>query len=125
MADQKTVSIENLSRVVIDTLSKVGVSNEDARIILDTILFANRRGVATHGVGRLPLYVHKIAAGHYNPKNEIEVLADNAAYALLDAHNGFGQVAAFKATKMAIDKAKKYGIAVVGVRNSNNFGTAG
>ena len=125
MADQIQVSIESLSKLVVDVLTKVGVSKEDSEIILDTILFANRRGVATHGVGRLPLYVHKIAAGHYNPKNEIEVLADNAAYALLDANNGFGQVVAYKATKMAIDKAKKYGIAVVGVRNSNNFGTAG
>lgn len=125
MADQKKVTIENLSKLVVDVLTKVGVSKEDSEIILDTILFANRRGVATHGVGRLPLYVHKIAAGHYNPKNEIEVLTDNAAYALLDAKNGFGQVVAFKATKIAIDKAKKYGIAVVGVRNSNNFGTAG
>ncbi len=125
MAEQISISIENLKQVVIDTLTKVGVCHVDVEIILDTILFANRRGVATHGVGRLPLYVHKIAAGHYNPKNEIEVLADNAAYALLDAHNGFGQVVAYKATQMAIEKAKKYGVAVVGVRNSNNFGTAG
>lgn len=125
MTEQIKVSIENLSEVVTEVLTKVGVSDDDAAIILDTILFANRRGVATHGVGRLPLYVHKIAAGHYNPKNEIVVLADNAAYALLDAQNGFGQVVASKATKMAIEKAKLYGVAVVGVRNSNNFGTAG
>ncbi len=125
MANQVNIKIENLKQVVIETLRKVGVSESDAAIILDTIIFANRRGVATHGIGRLPLYVHKIAAGHYNPKNEIEVLADNYAYALLDAHNGFGQVVAHKATKMAIAKAKQYGVGVVGVRNSNNFGTAG
>ena len=125
MANQVFVSIDNLSQIVKETLIKTGVSAEDAAIILDTILFANRRGVSTHGVGRLPLYVHKIAAGHYNPNNEIEVLVDNQAYALLDAHNGFGQVAAFQATQMAIKKAKEFGIAVVGVRNSNNFGTAG
>lgn len=125
MAEQISISIENLRQVVVETLTKTGVSQSDAEIILDTILFANRRGVPSHGVGRLPLYVHKIAAGHYNPKNEIEVLTDNAAYALLDAKNGFGQVVAYKATKMAVEKAKKYGVAVVGVRNSNNFGTAG
>lgn len=125
MADQVTVTIDSLKQVVLETLAKVGVSNDDALIILDTILFANRRGVATHGVGRLPLYVHKIAAGHYDPKNDIKILMDNAAYALLDAQNGFGQVVAYKATKMAIEKAKKYGVSVVGVRNSNNFGTAG
>lgn len=125
MVEQISVSLDNLSVLVSEVLVKVGVSEDDARIVLDTILFANRRGVATHGVGRLPLYIHKIATGHFNPKNEIEVLADNSAYALLDAHNGFGQVVAYKATKMAIEKAKKYGIAVVGIRNSNNFGAAG
>lgn len=125
MANQVSVSIVNLRQVVLETLAKVGVGSDDAAIIFDTILFANRRGVATHGVGRLPLYVHKIASGHYNPKNDIEVLVDNAAYALLDAHNGFGQVVAYKATQKAIEKAKKFGVAVVGVRNSNNFGTAG
>ena len=125
MENQVSISIENLSEVVLETLGKVGVSIGDAKIILDTILFANRRGVATHGVGRLPLYIHKVSSGHFNPKNEVEVLTDEAAYALLDAHNGFGQLAAYKATRMAIEKAKKYGIAVVGVRNSNNFGTAG
>ena len=98
MANQVSVSIVNLRQVVLETLAKVGVGSDDAAIIFDTILFANRRGVATHGVGRLPLYVHKIASGHYNPKNDIEVLVDNAAYALLDAHNGFGQVVAYKAT---------------------------
>ena len=125
MADQVTIAIDNLSEVVLETLVKVGVSTNDARIILKTILFANRRGVATHGVGRLPLYVHKILAGHFNSKNDIEVLANDAAYALLDAHNGFGQVVSYKATQLAIEKAKMMGIGVVGVRNSNNFGTAG
>lgn len=125
MANQVNITIDNLSEIVLEILHQVGVNEDDARIILDTILFANCRGVATHGVGRVPLYVKKIKTGHYNPKNEIEVLIDNAAYALLDANNGFGQVVAHKAIKMAIEKAKKYGISIVGVRNSNNFGTAG
>lgn len=125
MANQVSVSVENLQKVVLEVLSKVGVSEKDAEIISDTIIFAHRRGVATHGVGRLSLYVHKIASGHLNPETNVEVLADNVAYALLDAHNGFGQVVANMAIKMAITKAKRFGVAVVGVRNSNNFGTAG
>lgn len=125
MANQVNISIQNVQNLVMVAFTRVGVSEADAAIILDTILFANRRGVATHGIGRMPLYIHKIAAGHYNAKNDMEVLADHAAYALLDGRNGFGQVVAYRATKMAIEKAKQYGVAVVGVRNSNNFGTAG
>lgn len=125
MSGNLNVTLDSLKAVVTDTLCRCGVSGEDAAVILDTILFANRRGVATHGVGRLPLYVHKIQAGHYNPRHEVEVLSDNAAFALLDAHNGFGQVVAYEATWMAIRKAREFGCGVVGVRNSNNFGTAG
>lgn len=125
MADIVEVSIDSIRDVVIETLTKSGVSENDAEVVLDTILFANKRGVATHGIGRLPLYIHKIMSGHYSPKNEIEVLLDNCGYALLDAHNGFGQVAAYKATKIAIEKSRQFGVSVVGVRNSNNFGTAG
>lgn len=115
-------SIDNITRA---SLYKVGVDHNSIDIVLDTIHYANRRGVPTHGVGRLPLYIKKILAGSFNPKDECEVIKDFGAMAILDAHNGFGQVAANKAVNIAIAKAKKYGVAAVGVRNSNNFATAG
>ena len=92
---------------------------------MDTFHYANRRNVPTHGIGRLPLYVNKIKSGHFNPKDEIEIISDFGAMAILDAHGGFGQIAAYKAVTMAINKAQQFGIAAIGVRNSNNFGTAG
>jgi len=119
------VSIDSIRDVVKDTLAAVGVDGTSIGVILDTILFANRRGVATHGVGRLPLYIKKIKSGHFNPRDEVETVMDSGAVALMDAHNGFGQVAADHAMRLAIEKAREYGVAAVGVRNSNNFGTAG
>lgn len=108
-----------------ECLSAVGVEEAGIEIILDTILFANRRGNATHGIGRLPLYIRKIKAGHFNPKDETELVMDCGAVALLDAHNGFGQVASHRAMSLAVQKAATLGIGAVGVRNSNNFGMAG
>ena len=119
------ITVSSVKTTVLQTLAAVGVREEDAAIILDTILFANQRGVATHGIGRLPLYVKKIKSGHFDPACRVETVSDSMGTAVLDAHNGFGQVAAYKATKLAIAKAKEYGVAVVGVRNSNNFGAAG
>lgn len=119
------ISIASIKEVANKSFEKLGIDEEDIRIITDTIVFANQRGVATHGIGRLPLYVKKVQSGHLNPKNEIEAVMDYSAIALLDAHNGMGQIAAYKATRMAIEKAKQFGISAVGVRNSNNFGTAG
>ena len=119
------ISLKSIEEVALQSFRMLGISDESGRIISDTILFANKRGVATHGIGRLPLYIKKIQAGHLNPKDEIETVMDTRAVAVIDAHNCMGQVAAYKALKLAISKAQQYGISAVGVRNSNNFGTAG
>jgi len=44
---------------------------------------------------------------------------------VLDGNNGMGHVVAYKAMDIAIKKAKKYGIAMSVVRNSNHYGIAG
>ncbi len=119
------VTLASIKKVADEALNKMGVDNESRKAVVDTIIFANQRGVATHGIGRLPLYIKKIQAGHLNPQNQVDTVLDSAGIAVLDAHNGLGQVAAYTGMKLAIRKAKKYGAAVVGVRNSNNFGTAG
>ena len=45
--------------------------------------------------------------------------------AVIDGHDGMGQVIGYKSMKMAIDKAKKYGLGMVAVRNSCHYGIAG
>ena len=119
------VSLESIDRVVRETLGNCGVSKESIEVLLDTIHYANRSGIPTHGVGRLPLYVKKIRTGHFSPNDDVRIVMDSDAVAILDANGGFGQVAAKHAVDLALSKAEKYGIAAVGVRNSNNFGTAG
>lgn len=119
------ITIKSIDNVVIETLQACGVDDSSLEAVLDTVHYANRCGVPTHGVGRLPLYVKKIKAGHFEPTDKVEVLSDSGATALLDAHNSFGQIAGKKAVNMAIEKAKEFGIAIVGVRNSNNFSAAG
>lgn len=119
------VSIKSVDEVTRETLNICGVSEKSIEVILDTIHYANRSGIPTHGVGRLPLYVKKIKAGHFNPNDDVKTVMDSDAVAIIDANGGFGQVAAKYAIDLALAKAEKYGVAAVGVRNSNNFGTAG
>ena len=119
------VSIRSIDQIVTETLKACGADAASLEAVLDTVHYANRCGVPTHGVGRLPLYVKKIQAGNFCPEDRVEVLSDSGATALLDAHNCFGQIAGKKAMDIAIEKAKEYGIAICGVRNSNNFSAAG
>lgn len=105
-------------------LAKVGVPPDEAALISGTLVEADARGVHSHGLMRLPLYVSRIQKGLNRPAARIESVNDQAATALLDAHHSAGQVAAAHAMDLAIAKAVKFGVGAVGVRNSNHFGIA-
>mgnify|MGYP004513049253 CR=1 FL=1 len=108
-----------------DLLHAMGVRPSDAEILWDSMAYADLRGKTTHGVARLPLYWKNIQAGTIDPRAQPVTVSDKGALAVLDACNGFGQIAAAHAVKLAVQKAKTFGISAVGVRNSNNFGAAG
>lgn len=119
------VSTDSLALFAMSILTKVGVPDEQAQIITNSILYAHRRGKGTHGIGRFPIYVRKIQKGVMRADTALAVVKDRAAVTVLDAQNGFGQVAAYKGMQQAVEKAGALGIGAVGIRNSNNFGTAG
>ncbi len=119
------VSSDSIDSLASDILEKTGTDKISIDVLIDTFKYADRRGLNSHGVGRLPLYIHKINAGHLNHVDEIETVSEHGAISILDAHNGFGQIAGIHALEEGIKKADEYGVGIVGVRNSNNFGTAG
>ena len=103
-------------------LKKLGLKYEEARIISDILIAADLRGISSHGIARLPIYAKRIKLGLINPKPLIRVLKENQTSALLDADNGMGHIAAYKAMDLCIKKAKIVGMASVAVKNSNHFG---
>jgi len=103
---------------------RVGVSESDAEIVADALVMANLRGVDSHGVVRLHSYVERILRGLIDPKAKPQVVRDFGAACLIDGNNGLGYVAAMRAVHAAVEKARKYGVGVAGVRNSNHFGMA-
>lgn len=105
-------------------LAKAGAGEADAKIIADTLVCADLRGIHSHGVGKLDHYLNRVEAGVLDPAARMEVERDKAVTALIDARNGFGQVAAHRAMELALRKAETYGIGMALVRNSNHFGIA-
>ncbi|HEY8347282.1 MAG TPA: Ldh family oxidoreductase [Symbiobacteriaceae bacterium] len=103
-------------------LMAAGVPTGDAEEIARHLLFADLRGVSTHGTSRLKIYLTRMAAGLVDPNPQIRVLRETPVSAWLDGGNGFGQVVARRATDLAIEKARAAGVAVVGVKNSTHCG---
>ena len=105
---------------------KMGVPTEDARPCADVLLESDRRGIESHGCNRFkPIYIDRIKSGILNPVTKIDILKETPTTAVLDANDGMGMVASKKAMDMCIEKAHKYGMGMVAVRNSSHYGIAG
>ena len=105
---------------------KMGVPTEDARLCADVLLESDRRGIESHGCNRFkPIYIDRIKAGILNPVTKIDIIKETPTTAVIDANDGMGMVASKKAMDMCIEKAHKYGMGMVAVRNSSHYGIAG
>jgi LDH2 family malate/lactate/ureidoglycolate dehydrogenase len=101
-----------------------GMSDPDARLCADTLVQADLWGHQSHGVMRLSWYAARLKAGVCNPKAQPEFVVDAGGLALINGHDAMGQVLAARTAQEAVRRAKVHGIAAVGIRNSNHFGTA-
>lgn len=111
---------------ITDSFVGYGVPKEDAMICADILLESDRRGIESHGCNRFkPIYIDRIVDKVQNPVTNFEIIKDTPTTAVVDGHDGMGQVVGYKAMRLAISKAKQYGIGMVVARNSSHYGIAG
>lgn len=119
------VKVSDLKRFAIKSLVKIGMSKKNATVVAETLVTTDMFGVMTHGTKNLCQYVQKMYAGGLDINAEPTVVAQGPSWAIVDGKNAIGMVTANKAMELAVKKAKKTGIAYVGVKNSCHFGAAG
>ena len=126
MGQTFTVEWDWATKFVKDVFMAYGIPEEDADICTDVLLASDRKGIESHGVNRFkPIYLDRIKAGIQHPETNFEVVRETPTTAVVDGHDGMGQVIGYKAMQMAIDKAKEFGMGMVAVRNSTHYGIAG
>jgi LDH2 family malate/lactate/ureidoglycolate dehydrogenase len=124
MSSTKLLMPETLHAACLTLLRTVDVPEDQARIVADVLVRADLRGTTSHGVLRLPAYIHKIQAGLLKPHTPWTCLRETPTTALYDAGMGLGPVAGLWGMKEAIKRAGQFGISAVGVRNASHFGIA-
>ena len=118
-------SYEQLNKFCMDAFTKFGFKEDEARIITDVLLLSDLYGIESHGMQRLVRYHKGIEKGMIKVDTKPEVVFETPVSAVVDAHDGMGQLAGHFGMSLAIEKARKVGMAVVTVRNSNHYGIAG
>lgn len=101
----------------------VGLSEEDALLAADTLVQAELWGHSSHGMLRLAWYYARLKSGAMKPVTNTSLLVDSQAIAVMDGHDGVGQVIAKRAMLESVKRAKQHSVGIVSVRNSNHFGT--
>jgi len=114
-----------LTDFVVGVLQKFSVPKDDALVTAQTLVSADLRGIESHGVARLKRYTDGLKNGVVKAHPNIKIVRESPVTALVDGDSGLGQVVSHKAMNLAIEKAEKNSVGLVGVRNSNHFGIAG
>jgi len=125
MEEVRYIPVEVIHAFMVEVFAGLGAPLDDARICAEVLIDSDLKGIESHGVGRLKYYYDRIRAGVQRTRTEIEVVKETETTALLDGHHGMGHVIAYRAMRLAMDKARQYGLGAVAVRNSTHFGICG
>jgi LDH2 family malate/lactate/ureidoglycolate dehydrogenase len=126
MAEQSIyIPVKKLVDFMVAALLKMDVPPEDAKIIADVLITSDFWGVRSHGVAHLKMYYERMKAGLQLPVTKWKIVKDTPTTAVVDGGNGMGMVVGYHAMQLAIQKAHKFGLGAVAVRNSSHYGVAG
>lgn len=120
----RIATAEQLTGFGQSVLERLGVPSGDAHLLADSLVVAELWGHSSHGMLRLPWYVDRLRSGAMQAVTQAAVVQDNDAVVVLDGQDGIGQVLTMQAVNVGTERAKRFGVSAVGVRNSNHFGTA-
>jgi LDH2 family malate/lactate/ureidoglycolate dehydrogenase len=124
-ANEIRVAWDALKKFTQEVFAHVGFTSEGAEAQADVLVWANLRGVDSHGVLRIPWYVQLVDKGQMKPRPNIKVEKETPATLLLDADYAPGPVVTVLAMKHVIQKARQVGIGWALIRNTMHQGAMG
>ena len=116
---------EDLQRYAAALLAGGGFGRKQAEQTAEVLVWANARGVDSHGVLRIPRYVEMVEAGTIKPDAEPEVVQRKGAISVLEAARAPGSTAMVAAMQEAVAQASKFGVAWCSARNITHAGAIG
>ena len=119
------ISAHVLRALTADVFGKLGMSPTDAEVVAEVLVWADLRGLDTHGVSRVPSYVERMEAGEVDASAAPAVDRRRAAVAMVDGNRCQGQVAFLKAADEAIELAREAGVGWVSIGNASHAGAIG
>lgn len=116
------IAPELLEGWVSAVLERAGLRPDDAAEVARHLVFADVRGIESHGTARVTIYLQRIERGGLIPNAVPRVVRQTPVSALVDGGAGPGHSVARLASDLCIEKALASGMAAVAITNSNHAG---
>lgn len=122
--DAVVIKAAALEGLVAAIFAAAGCEEDEARQVAHYMMDGNLTGHDSHGVIRTGRYVSWIGSRVF-PGKRLSVVSETDTIAVVDGHNGFGQIIGQELVRLGVAKARKTGVAVVALRNSGHMGRIG
>ena len=109
--EETRVDVEELLELVVTIFERCDMSQADAALLTDSLVYADLCGTHSHGVLRVPEYAEKLTTQGVNPTAKPEVVGEVPSFVVVDGRNAMGQIGTALAMREVIGKAAKTGIA--------------
>ncbi len=103
----------------------IGFAEEDARLAAEIIVQCEMRGITSHATRLIPALVRHVQGGGGDPQAKPEIVDEGPAWSMIDAQGALGHLAAYQGVQIAMEKARKCGVGLAGVRRGNHLGALG
>ena len=108
-----------------DLWRAAGSNPDEAGVVADHLVGANLSGHDSHGVGMVFPYVRSLKAGELQLNQRITVVTDSGTLLVVEGNRGMGQSIAKQTMELAVERARREGVAMIGLRNSHHIGRVG
>ena len=120
-----SLTIGHARDLAAELLAAAGLRREDADSTGRALVLADLWGVASHGLMRLPYYLERIQSGGYPPGARLTTVSDTGPAVALDGGGGLGHWQLWRASELATERCRQYGVAVVAIGDSGHCGALG
>lgn len=124
-APRMKLSPAALRNLVRGIFQRHGMSEAHAAITADVLVWADLRGMGSHGVMRVPQYVKFIRQGEINARPSIRINDHAAAAVVVDADRAAGPIAMTAGMRAACEKAKSAGVGLAIVKDTTHTAALG
>lgn len=101
---------------------RAGLLPDEADILVESMLFADSRGIGSHGISRLINYSRRVKCGVITAGANAEIIQEAPSALLIDGRNGVGAKIARQAMEKCMEKSRQTGCCAAALRGGNHFG---